>query len=248
MPAGLVVYQGPSRLDGAPVVGIITRDSTNAKTGTMAQAWILRADIPPMDAVRSGEDRSICGNCVHRSGSEVGRSCYVAIWRGPIVVWNAWRAGNYQDLEPAAASRELAGEQVRLAAYGDPAAVPFDVWRSVLLHVDGWTGYTHQWRTCDQRLRAICMASVESEAEADQATALGWRFFRARLAVEPVRADEIRCPASEEAGRRLTCQACGLCRGLARGAARSISIIGHGHFVRAFEQLKQRASAHGQDR
>ncbi len=244
---GLIVYEGPSRLDGAPIVAVITRDSSNLKTGAMSQAWILRSDVAPMDAVRSGLDSSICGSCSHRSGTEIGRSCYVPIWRGPISVFASFRRGNYPALDLAAAAVELAGDQLRLAAYGDPAAVPFDVWRSALSNVAGWTGYTHQWRTCDPRLAKFCMASVESASEASQAAALGWRFFRARLAIEPVRADEIVCPASEEAGRRLTCEDCGLCRGQARGAARSIAIIGHGHFVRAFETLKRRAS-HGDQR
>ncbi len=59
MPRGFVLYQGPSLLDGLPIVAIATMRSTNPKTGPVPQTWILRADVPPMDAVRTGADASI---------------------------------------------------------------------------------------------------------------------------------------------------------------------------------------------
>lgn len=227
-PHGFVVYRGPSLIDGADVVAFVTLDSTNTKTGPMAQAWILRADITPTAAIADGLDRSICGDCVHRSGGRTGRSCYVIPWLGPLNVWKAWQRGDYVVDDVEAIARALAGETLRLAAYGDPAAIPFAVIRALLVHVRGWTGYTHQWRSCDQRLRSLCMASVESAGEVDQAHALGWRTFRTRLADEALRADEIICPASEEAGHATTCEACRLCVGAARPTARGIAIIAHG--------------------
>jgi hypothetical protein len=137
----------------------------------------------------------------------------------------------------------LEHDTLRLAAYGDPAAVPFFVWRDLLTNAKGWSGYTHQWRTCDQRFREICMASVESEHERHAAEQLGWRAFRTRLASEPLRADEIMCPASEEAGYRATCETCRLCVGTARAAARSIAILAHGNRTRFFEEQKAQATA-----
>ena len=68
-PNGAILYEGPSALDGAPIVVIVTglaRKSTNAKTGALLQTWILRSDMHPIDAVRSGADSSICGDCRHR--------------------------------------------------------------------------------------------------------------------------------------------------------------------------------------
>ena len=49
-PNGRILYEGPSMLDGAPIVVIATgfaERSGNDKTGAMIQTWILRADIPP---------------------------------------------------------------------------------------------------------------------------------------------------------------------------------------------------------
>lgn len=63
---GLIAYQGPSRIDGQPVVMIVTGekgDTANEKTGPMAQSWILRADMSPALAINQGEDKSICGSC-----------------------------------------------------------------------------------------------------------------------------------------------------------------------------------------
>lgn len=237
-PRGYVVYRGPSRLDGADIVAIVTLDSLNTKTGPMAQAWILRADVSPQEAIEIGADRSVCGDCVHRSGGLVGRSCYVITWLGPLNVWKSWRRGLYADAGVDVAAIALTGQSLRLAAYGDPAAVPLHVWRPLLTRVRTWTGYTHQWRTCDQRLQAFCMASVESAGEVVHAHALGWRTFRTRLAREAVRPDEIVCPASDEAGHRTTCDACGLCVGRRRETARSIVIIAHGQRVRWFANRK----------
>lgn len=51
-PNGLVLWEGPSRFTGVPIVAIVTGlgywKSGNTKTGPMAQVWILRQDRPPM--------------------------------------------------------------------------------------------------------------------------------------------------------------------------------------------------------
>lgn len=236
----LVVYRGPSRLDGGPIVAALTFDSKNRKTGPMVQAWVLRSDVTPRLALARGLDRSICGDCVHRSDGDgiTGRSCYVKTQLGPTTIFDKLTAGAYAEPSLEEASAVLAGAQLRLCAYGDPVAVPFEVWRALLVTVSGFTSYTHQWRTCDQRFRLFTMASVESPCEVDQAHRLGWRTFRTRLHSEPVRADEIVCPASDEAGHRTTCDACGLCVGRRRNGARSIAIIAHGQTARFFRDRK----------
>ena len=53
--SGVILYQGPSLLDGAPIVVILTFSTDNAKTGDMLQTWILRADMPPTVAIQSGD-------------------------------------------------------------------------------------------------------------------------------------------------------------------------------------------------
>ena len=51
-PSGYVFYRGPSLLDGAPIIGIVTTKSENRKTGPILQTWILRADLDPQAAAR----------------------------------------------------------------------------------------------------------------------------------------------------------------------------------------------------
>jgi hypothetical protein len=42
---------------------------------------------------------------------------------------------------------------------------------------------------------------------------MGWRTFRVRLPDQPVLENEFVCPASEEGGRRMTCERCRACGG-----------------------------------
>ena len=70
---GFVFFDGASLIDGAPIVGIAVLSSVNRKTGNMVQTYILRADQAPLDAIRAGDDESICGDCVHRPA--LGGSC-----------------------------------------------------------------------------------------------------------------------------------------------------------------------------
>jgi hypothetical protein len=226
---GGVIYRGPSQLDGEDIVVILTgikQKSSNAKTGAMVQAWILRADQNPYEAVQSGADSSICGDCVHRNSS-----CYVVVAQAPLQVYKAWKRGRYADWTQAFPARTLRGKRVRLGAYGDPAAVPFSVWRRVFEQkLAGWTGYTHQWHRPEvTRLRNYVMASVDSEDEALEAWHLGWRTFRVRTSEDAlIPGAEAVCPASEEAGKRSSCDRCGLCEGQAT-EARSIAIVSHGY-------------------
>jgi hypothetical protein len=232
-PAGVVLWEGASLLDGAPLVVLATLHSDNVKTGDMVQTWILRADIAPHDAVRTGADASICGDCKHRGdGTGKGRSCYVTVHQGPLSVYRAWQRGNYPRFQRAAHGELFAGRAVRLGAYGDPAAVPYTVWAS-LVNVSGsgmWTGYTHQWRACDQRLADYVMASCDTREEAEEARAKGWRHFRVRLNGEALMEREIVCPASDEARatKPVTCSQCRACHGNAQGRRGSVAIVIHG--------------------
>jgi hypothetical protein len=183
-----------------------------------------------------------------------GRTCYVNVGQGPLGVWRAYKRGRYQPGrgilpllgagrivrlgtygDPAAVPTHIwltslgAGRVVRLGTYGDPAAVPAHIWVALTRHAAGRTGYTHQWRQpFAQALRGLCTASADSEADATAAHALGWRTFRvampgdlARMPVEAI------CPASAEAGKKLTCAQCLACSG-ATGRRGSIVIKAHG--------------------
>jgi hypothetical protein len=236
---GLVIYRGPSMLDGAPIVAIATglgKGSRNTKTGALAQVWILREDVSPVAAIQSGADASICGDCPHRGtvseGKNTGRSCYVTVVQAPRSVWASYHRGIY------AAAADLVeafdGVAVRLGAYGDPAAVPLHVWQQVTERATFFTGYTHQWRRFPE-LAAWCMASCDTLADRLQARMLGFRTFRVRADTDPIADREIACPASAEMGKRTSCFDCKLCGGT-RVKAKDITIIAHGtpavHFTR----------------
>jgi hypothetical protein len=217
--ASSILYRGPSMLDGAPIVVIATDGSKNGKTGGMVQTWILRDDIDPNAALKSGDDSSVCGDCPHR-----GAACYVTVFQAPLSVYRAYKRGRYADFRPG----QYAGRKVRIGSYGDPAAVPVDVWRAYTEGSAGITGYTHQWRIADPELRAYCMASCDTAGQADDAHELGWRTFRVRLESEPTLPGEVMCPASDEAGHKLTCEECTACCGTRGRRKGHITIIVHG--------------------
>ena len=225
---GFVFYDGPSLIDGAPVIGIAVLSCVNGKTGNMVQTYILRADQAPLDAIRAGNDESICGDCRHRPA--LGGSCYVDVSKSVTSVYAAWVRGSYPLLAPADAAAAVAGRVVRMGAYGDPAAIPAGVWRALLRRAAGRTGYTHQWRRAYALgLRRMVMASVDTIPERDVARALGWRTFRVRTADQALGAREIVCPASDEGGNRRQCITCRACDGAERGAVQaSVAIVVHG--------------------
>lgn len=238
-PTGYIVYSGPSLIDGQPIVAIATIGSKNVKTGAMVQTWILRADLDPITANRTGADAAICGACPHRgmvdptklTGLARNRTCYVTLAQAPLAVWKAYRAGKYPVLTGHAAMAALgADKMVRVGSYGDGAAVPFFVWDSLTSQAAGHTAYTHQsgHKSADAR-PAFYMASVDSEQAARAAWADGARTFRViPNAAAIVKGSEVLCPASEEAGKRTTCAACKLCGGAAV-RAKSIAIVAHGN-------------------
>lgn len=243
---GAIFYRGPSLLTGDPIVGVLIgldRGSQNAKTGPMAQAYVLRSDVSPMDAKRRNLDDAICGDCQLRGRDGLDSGCYVTVWHAPRIVFE----GLVDYLEPSWPELQalVEGRSLRIAAYGDPAAVPFEIWRMLLVTASGWTAYSHAWKSCDQRLKLIAMASVDTVDEAHTAWRLGWRTFRIRRRQDALLAPsyaaglhppfvnqddpvaEFMCPASDEGGYRTTCEACQLCRGTC-SPARSVAIYPHG--------------------
>lgn len=236
--SGFVFYDGPSLIDGAPIIGIAVLESSNVKTGNMVQTYILRADMAPLAAIASGDDASICGDCAHRGDKQTkrARTCYVDVAKSVQSVFAAWIRGAYPQLAPSDGARIVAGRAVRIGSYGDPAAIPARHWRALIRRAVGHTGYTHQWRQWFARgLRSIVMASADSALDRDTARAMGWRTFRVRTAEEPLAAREIICPASPEGGDRRQCITCQACDGAPRGATQaSVAIIVHGAMARHF--------------
>lgn len=224
---GAVIYEGPSVIDQSPIVVIVTgfQKSANSKTGAMLQTWIMRADMSPAEAIQAGADSSVCGECPQRRN--LGGSCYVVVEQAPLSVWKTWKRGRYADWTKAFPANALQGWTVRMGSYGDPGAVPYNVWRRVRdQKIDGSTCYTHQWRVRPD-LRLFSMASVDSEEEMREAQELGWRTFRARHADDAYdRKVEVQCPAEVT-----TCSKCQLCEGRKK-LAKSVTIVAHGYLAK----------------
>lgn len=241
---GYVIYRGPSMLDGKPIVVVATGfadGSTNRKTGTMIQTWILREDIDPYVASHTGEDSSICGACPHRGEivpndrggtTNVGRSCYVKIWQAPLNVWRAYKRGIYPEMDVNDLGWLFLGRPVRLGAYGDPAAMPLHVVESIGLMASFTTGYTHQWRDVETGYNRWLMASADSAGDRFMARSFGYRTFRVRASTESVGNKEIICPASKEAGHKTLCSDCKACGGLNAKANVDITIMAHGEPIK----------------
>jgi hypothetical protein len=234
----MIIYDGPSLLDGQPIVAIATIKSGNSKTGDMVQTWILCRDTDPRDANKNGSDYAICGTCPHRGIANTDparklakkRTCYVNIGQGVLNVWRTYQRGRYADATGHDATAAVgAGLIVRLGSYGDPAAVPRYVWDSLLSLASGHTGYSHQENTPGAEYTPdLTMYSADSLADAQAAWQRGDRTFRIVANVKDIVRDfETLCPASKEAGFRTTCDKCKLCGGNSV-KAKSIAIPAHG--------------------
>ena len=237
---GIIAYEGASQIDGKPIVAIFNRivtDSDNTKTGAMVQSWIMRSDMKPMDALKTGADESVCGECPLRPinkaklKAEKKRPCYVKVWQAPRSVYEAYKKGRYlvagvdfpQDITAAI----FAGLAVRFGSYGDPYAVPLRFLAPIARLAANFTGYTHQWNRPDALpYQSITMASVDNESDMQTAHESNWRTFRTRDLSEPTTKTEFICPASKEAGVRTNCAACSLCAGTTK-QAKSVVIAYH---------------------
>ena len=233
-----IIYRGPSLIDNTPIVVVATYSKRNKKTGTMVQTYIMVDGMKPTDASKCGADYSICGNCPHRGiatndptkKQAIKRSCYVVLGQGPTIVHKTIERGGYPTVTGHPAMAALGrGRMVRLGTYGDPAAVPSYIWDSLISDAEGHTAYSHQSNcaTAEQR-PDIYMTSADNVEQAQDAWSRGERTFRVVSSLSDiVRGKEISCPASKEAGQRVSCVDCKLCVGSSI-AAKSIAIVAHG--------------------
>ena len=250
---GYILYEGPSRLDGQPIVAIATgfNKSKNAKTGQMIQIWIIRSDLSPLKAIFAGKDISVCGNCKHRPNGPTNPTgmgtCYVNVGQAPEAVFKAYKAGSYRHITENDWFH-FRDRRVRIGAYGDPAVLPTGLLRAIAISCERHTAYTHQWNFTDQQLKAIMMASCDTPEEKARAQAKGWRTFRVRLEDEPLQPDERNCPASAEAGHKAQCATCTACHGTGGGNNKrmNIAIIVHGTDwkPRRFRKVRMLQRAH----
>ena len=239
IPNGYIAYKGASRFDGAPILLLITAiktPSSNRKTTGMLQTWIMREDMHPQEALKTGADISVCGNCPLRPEEGKERVCYV----NPMSfgqVYKAYAAGQYPVLEDFSklAYKNIA---IRLGSYGDPAAVPLDIWDKVVSKMIYHTGYTRQWANPDNaEYKKYLMASCFTAEEQQKAKALGWRTFRVKSKDDLIiTKTEVICPSSAAANYKKICLTCRLCDG-GHSKANDIVVDVHGNGLKYFAKL-----------
>lgn len=237
-----IIYQGPSKIDGSPIIAVYIQGSNNKKTGSMSQVYILQSNIDPITANRTGVDFGICGDCPHRGkanpdkakGFAEGRSCYVNIGQGPNQIYKAFKAGKYQPATLDELPGLGEGQMIRLGAYGDPLAIPSHIFRALLSKAKGHTSYTHASGLLPESTLSPHMVSADNPTQAQEAHSKGLRTFRVIPLAQwqdkgrdSLLANEVLCPASKEAGARVQCSDCGLCAGQTI-KAKSIAIPAHG--------------------
>ena len=222
-PLGVVVYDGPSVLDGQPIIVVATLESSNAKTGNMVQTWILAKNINPVEAIKTGFDLSTCGSCVHRR--YLGGACYVNVAHAPLAIFKTFQAGKYP-IDSKDMDQFFKGRSIRFGSYGDPAAVPVSVWKRLKALSHATTGYTHQsgHKNFNPEILKYCMLSADTPRQAIAAHKKGIRTFRVKTAESDFLPNEIEC-LSDSKG--LSCIQCKKCNGATKG--KNIAINVHGN-------------------
>lgn len=226
----MIVYEGSSRLDKkAPIIAIATWGSKNPKTGNMVQIWIMRSDMHPLVALRTGQDRVICGDCPMRGKAHNGsdRSCYVqTMCLGAI--YKKYRVGGYS-------IGKLPDLPIRISAYGDPCSVPLRIWRKLLTGTRSHTGYTRQWnKTRNRRYADLFHASVFSSHESLNAHTRGFKYFWSYSGngKHSNIAGLNRHSQCDSVAEGLQCADCGKCNG---SSGSNVWIGAHGPCVKYFE-------------
>jgi len=236
-PLGIIVYKGPSQLDGKQIIAVATgigRKTKNEKIGDSIPIWIIRPDINPYLAAKIGEDFSYCGDCKHRHFG----SCYVILHHGPVGIFHGYHNDSYEYLNDENI-KYLFNRNIRLGAYGDPTAVPIEVWDRITNMANSVIGYTHQWKNPKfAEYKKYCMASVDYDKEFTQAQKLHWKTFRVRMDDETLYDNEFICPASKENGKKSNCSKCKACSGISSTVKKNPCIIAHGGGAQAYKVKK----------
>ena len=99
---GVILRLGPSGLTNDTIATIAIFNSTNRKTGDMVQIYYLPVKEPPTEAVKTGADASVCGDCKLRlllAKEQNIKPCYVKKFHGPSAVFRSFKAGRYPHLD-----------------------------------------------------------------------------------------------------------------------------------------------------
>jgi hypothetical protein len=119
---------------------------------------------------------------------------------------------------------------VRFGEFGDPTSIKYEIVEKIKKASNGHTAYTHQWRTCDQRFKDVCMASVEGELDYQLAKSMGWKTFS--IGLSPIKGERIMCLNESQ---DMNCEYCKLCEG--SNAKVSVVITPHGKKKKLFTIL-----------
>jgi hypothetical protein len=219
-------------LDGKDIVVLISGFKTrskNDKTGDMFQTWILVKDIHPVEAAKMGLDVSICGDCIRRPIND--NTCYVQLGKAVTSLWRAYKYDRYEKVAPTTVADMIRDhkrtKKLRIGSYGDPLAVPSEIFKPLIEVAESFTGYTHQVKRANKEWSKYVMASADTKQQALDYQAAGFRTFRVRAEKSTLLPNEIACPASKEAGRVSSCAKCNLCMGTTSKSKKSVAIIEH---------------------
>jgi len=196
------------------------KGSSNTKTGVVIQNYLI-----PLSWGEEGrvmDDKEVCFDCPHSQSKNA--TCYVRKgnpYRGLI---SKTKSANrvikdipeYNSKTEEAILKMVEGQFVRFGAYGEPVLLGENLVKKITKVAKNWTGYTHQWHQAKYDwAKKYFMASVDSKFEESLAKQKGWRPFFVSNDPSYVqdKTKSTLCPASAEAGRKLTCNACALCKG-----------------------------------
>lgn len=205
---GVIIHRGEKFVCIA--VGL-SKPSQNGKTGPMIQVYMIHSEIDPVTAQKTGDDATVCLQCIHR-----GKSCYVNPGQGVDQVFKSFKNGNYPELPtkngiPVNESlwrRIFQGSSIRFGAYGEPVLIPLPTIELLTNIVEGRiTGYTHAWRSHPD-YKKFFMASVDTPQEYFKAKSMGWRTFRVSSSWHQKDADETFCKYNLDGTECIDCLKC----------------------------------------
>ena len=182
----------------------LTSQSKNKKTGNMIGISILPLAEKPSDSIKHKADGPQCGTCALAAGTPGPWSCYV----NPISLNSVWTATVRKKVSKLVGKfLELTPTPIRLGTYGDPAKLPLELLKK-LVSGRKYTGYTHEWETCNPEYSKYLMASIDHTNSKEKAISKGYRTYRILGELDTLDDDEIMCPHPA-----VQCADCRLCSG-----------------------------------
>ena len=160
--ASKILFKDKSNYTGKEVISTITYTSTNIKTGDIPQITFLPVDSKPTDAIKNGEDKSVCGNCPlrpinHKDTPMEDKPCYVNCGYGPNAI--------YKTLDKIEVHKVKTGQYEigRIGAWGGCDSIPKSSVLKIRSMFKKVLNYTHDWNNDKSNyLKAFTMASVHS--------------------------------------------------------------------------------------